>query len=665
MKPTLHRVLRILAIGSYLVVNLHPTFATDDGLKSEFVRLSYLEGDVRVSEGSRGRVELGDSWVKPLTGFPIRAGMTLATGTGRAEIEFENGWTAYLAEQSTLEFVQLELSANDVPQTKLYLLTGTMSIDFRPEGGEKLGVETSFGGTLRFSDDASMRLGSFLDGLSVTAIGAYGVGVETGRNTEDDYIYPGFSIAYVKHNAIPGHWSPTESSKDWDNWVSTRITERDSILTAAMKDSGLSEPVMGLADLYTNGKFFDCEDGGKCWAPNTPANALTATADAAMVAQAALQTGPSIPGATAGQQPGSPAPGRYVRYLRHYPGPNCTNLTETVERDTDTGKERAINLRTDDAPWAFPLCHAGSFSYHRHRGYVWVAGRKHHHPPCHWVKYRGHDGYVPRSWRDTPGKPPANLKNGVLISATHVPGKFEFLQVNDLRPVSTLRSEPKEFGQLLSPQLAQADRPQIQAHLFLETLHTANTKEPVAPITFDFVRRSFVSEAPVTDGRENATKIIGQMNAHGAFKEGPGAIPSYGVGSKHRPGIVSGFSSASVLDHGASRGWSNGQNAPNSRGALAGVSSRGSVRNSGGSVRGGSSGGSGHAYGGSHGGGGYSGGGSSHSSGGSGGYSGGGGVVHSSGGGGYSGGGSYSGSSGGSGSGGGAASAGGGGGRSR
>lgn len=98
-------------------VNLHPTFSADDGLKSEFVRLSYVEGDVRVSEGNGGRVELGDNWAKPLIGFPIKAGTTPATGTGRAEIEFESGWTAYLAEKSILEFVQLELSAGDVPQT--------------------------------------------------------------------------------------------------------------------------------------------------------------------------------------------------------------------------------------------------------------------------------------------------------------------------------------------------------------------------------------------------------------------------------------------------------------------------------------------------------------------------------------------------------------------
>lgn len=36
-------------------VNLHPTFSADDGLKSEFVRLSYVEGDVRVPKQRRSR----------------------------------------------------------------------------------------------------------------------------------------------------------------------------------------------------------------------------------------------------------------------------------------------------------------------------------------------------------------------------------------------------------------------------------------------------------------------------------------------------------------------------------------------------------------------------------------------------------------------------------
>lgn len=196
------------------------------------------------------------------------------------------------------------------------------------------------------------------------------------------------------------------------------------------------------------------------------------------------------------------------------------------------------------------------------------------------MKYRGHDGYVPRSWRDVPGKPPANLKNGV--SATHVRGEFEFLQVDEPRRVSTLSSEPKEFRQLSAAEPAQADRPQIQARLFVETLHAANTKEPIAPMTFDFVRDSFVTEASVTDGRENATKMIGQLNSHGGFKESPGAIPSYGVASKSRPGIVAGFSHVGSSEHEAGRGWGNGQNAANSRSALTGISSRASGHNSGG-----------------------------------------------------------------------------------
>ena len=49
-------------------------------------------------------------WEEALVNLPLQEGDTLATQSGLAEIEFESGATAYLAENSVLQFTQLAFS---------------------------------------------------------------------------------------------------------------------------------------------------------------------------------------------------------------------------------------------------------------------------------------------------------------------------------------------------------------------------------------------------------------------------------------------------------------------------------------------------------------------------------------------------------------------------
>jgi hypothetical protein len=176
MKPTLHRVLRLLVVASsFVMANSHPAGGSQNDAKSEFVRLSYVDGDVRVSQGRAGKIDLNSRWEQAIRGLPIQEGFTLVTGAGRAEIEFESGWTAYLAQDSTLEFKNAD-RANSAPRTRLLLLTGTIRIEYEPVQGESLDVQGPSGDMARFVIPESVRIDSFLDGLSVTAVGTDGVG---------------------------------------------------------------------------------------------------------------------------------------------------------------------------------------------------------------------------------------------------------------------------------------------------------------------------------------------------------------------------------------------------------------------------------------------------------------------------------------------------------
>ena len=74
----------------------------------QIVRIAYLEGDVRVSRGQDGGAPKDTDWEMAVANLPIEAGFSLATGAGRAEIEFEDASTVYMAPNTVLIFDGLE-----------------------------------------------------------------------------------------------------------------------------------------------------------------------------------------------------------------------------------------------------------------------------------------------------------------------------------------------------------------------------------------------------------------------------------------------------------------------------------------------------------------------------------------------------------------------------
>src|SRR5271166_3015353 len=106
------------------------------------VYLGGVYGDVRLSRGDGKRTKLNGAWEQAFEGESLQQGFALATGNGRAEIEFENGSTAYLAENSVLLFEKL-YAIDGVPTTKVRLITGTATFSVLPAPKEKFTVETT------------------------------------------------------------------------------------------------------------------------------------------------------------------------------------------------------------------------------------------------------------------------------------------------------------------------------------------------------------------------------------------------------------------------------------------------------------------------------------------------------------------------------------------
>src|SRR5579862_8933701 len=74
----------------------------------QIVRLSLVEGDVRIARGKQDEKLTGNAWEHATANIPLESGFSLATGAdGRAEIEFEDDSTLYLAPNSALSLANL------------------------------------------------------------------------------------------------------------------------------------------------------------------------------------------------------------------------------------------------------------------------------------------------------------------------------------------------------------------------------------------------------------------------------------------------------------------------------------------------------------------------------------------------------------------------------
>ena len=73
-----------------------PTPPTPPATYPQIVRLSLVQGDVRISRGKDAEHATGAVWEKAAANLPLEDGFNLVTGQGRAEIELEDASTVYL-----------------------------------------------------------------------------------------------------------------------------------------------------------------------------------------------------------------------------------------------------------------------------------------------------------------------------------------------------------------------------------------------------------------------------------------------------------------------------------------------------------------------------------------------------------------------------------------
>src|ERR1700675_4173094 len=137
---------------------------------ARIVRLSLVQGDVRFARDVKGDAltESRANWEAAALNLPIRQGYAVATDNGRAEVEFENGAMAFLAENTVLEFFDLSLD-DGARTTRLVLRQGSASFYVNPSSGDYFSV-TGGDFTVEASGKGSFRINNFDDGSNVDVL---------------------------------------------------------------------------------------------------------------------------------------------------------------------------------------------------------------------------------------------------------------------------------------------------------------------------------------------------------------------------------------------------------------------------------------------------------------------------------------------------------------
>jgi hypothetical protein len=257
---------RILLRSLFLaaLVLLFAGWLRADTSHARIIRLSLVQGDVRFTRDVHGDPLTSDkaNWEGATLNLPIRQGYVLATDHGRAEVEFENGAMAFLAENTVLEFYDLSLE-DGAKTTRLVLRQGTASFYVNPGSGDYFSV-TGGDFTVEADGRAGFRLDNFDDGSVVDVTKGR---VSVLRKNKTTALVKGQSLSMRAGDNNSTEVARLPENDDFDRWVAGR---EDAVATATnAAQQYVSSPyyTSGIADLYTYGSWYPISGYGNCWRP--------------------------------------------------------------------------------------------------------------------------------------------------------------------------------------------------------------------------------------------------------------------------------------------------------------------------------------------------------------------------------------------------------------
>jgi hypothetical protein len=531
----------------------------------QMVWVNYAEGNVKFSPGHKGEPRLGTDWIVANRGQVMEDGYTLVTEKGRAEVEFEDGSIVYLAENSALEFDWLWIRGQ-ATETELSLLAGKLTVDHATKNPITLYTPSMW---MSFEKTGAIRVDCALNGVVIKPISGT---IEDRTPHGIVTMPPGQSALYYGGKLIPlgtpepladdepwigqldmtvsqNRMAPVEPNDEWDTWVAARMDKRRQLVAEGMKESGLTEPIPGLAGMVESGRFFDCVPQGKCWQPNAPAaeggtqlaTNLTAQGSPEMSVPSGVGIASSIPSSdtesvvvnrtmmtrcpleawrmTASQQ-GNDA-GATPQYGTCLAGTwNASSWNQNDPQDPCWRRDPMTQRLTY---WS------GCDVYP-----TWVVGGRHRHE-CHFLKTGKHQiGIVPRHSLDQKGRPPVNLKSGILV-LTAEKGKLQAgVERSPGKGITVVNNPPRGMERGLVENAPRVGQPVIEAKVASAILPKGTVgviptkaEKNVSVARLDFRSGNFVGRTGASAGGHGV--VMGHVGGGGGGGHTGGG--SFGGGS--------------------------------------------------------------------------------------------------------------------------------------
>jgi uncharacterized protein DUF6600/FecR-like protein len=243
----------VLVVSAFLAT---PVLAEPyDYSYARVVRLSYVQGEVQIARPDQQGRETA------YVNTPLQQGFAIGTNDGRAVVEFENGATAYVAENSTLEFTELAL-ADGGRISKLSLTQGTATFYANPTSADTFKILTPQA-QVTLPERAEVRVDVFNDGSSVSVFQGH-VSVDSPAGTKR--VTKGETMGFSAANAGEVRMDRNPSPDDWDRWVSRR--ENGYVASTGQTMQYTRAPVQyGMADLSNYGSWNYFDGYGYGWQP--------------------------------------------------------------------------------------------------------------------------------------------------------------------------------------------------------------------------------------------------------------------------------------------------------------------------------------------------------------------------------------------------------------
>jgi hypothetical protein len=619
--------------------------AKPEPIGPQIVRLSFAEGDVRISRDQQQGQAHNADWEKAITGLPLESGFNLATGDGRAVIELQDASTIFMGPNSVLVMSDLS-TIGKTPHTEIALLTGTVTLHVHPTVANEDFVLRTPTDTMAvaYPDRNDVRVTAYMDALAITPVGTNLIV----RGAADNSTTIAQTMYYRAGKQVKVDAKGDEAAMaSWDRWVADRYAERVAAYAAVIKEGGLKTLLPGLDSLQGQGRFVDCGEYGKCWEPPLPPTAQAqTTGQAQSVGQvniAANATTPVQPNSlTSTSNSTQPV---VIRKTSVAPAPNNTGmgglaLGSYFPCGPDSYYYRSLMywnggmmpmgmmpmgtmpmgmyggygaFGTGYSPWSWAVCHTGSWLFMDDR-YLWVPGSQiNTQPPVQYVKWAGHQGFVPIHPHDVPGQTPVNLQNGMIAINGRNSLDGGLIKIDNPSSVKILNSAPRSVKEGYAISLARSDSPHMEGRVIgAGGPHSVLGSERSVAISFDHGSRSFMV-ASVGGGSRTVHEPVGSFLVRSgvggfggpvAYRPSPGARLS-GSDRAFNGGNAGQFRGGAVFNGGAPRGGDAGY-AGNYGGGFGGPRAGGAPTNSGGYNGGGGGfgGGGGGGFGGGFGGGG-------------------------------------------------------------